>query len=185
MNSKIYQLKIELLGIKPPIWRRIKVDGKTTFSELHMIIQIVMGWKNGHLFEFENNELRISDDTEPDFFGSGEAKASDEITIEEVLKRKVSKIKYTYDFGDNWEHLITAEETEKGELPDGAICIKGKRNCPPEDCGGIWGYRESLSIINDPEHPDYEDTIEWMDEEFDPEYFDLEKTNEILASYYG
>lgn len=183
MKSRIYQLKIELLGIKPPIWRKIKVNGKTIFGDLHMIIQIVMGWEDDHLFEFENKELRISDNSESDFFNRFEAKDSDEITIEEVLKRKGSKIKYIYDFGDSWEHLITVEETEDGVLSNGAICLKGKRNCPPEDCGGIWGYMENLSIISDPKHPDYEDCIGWMGEDFDPEYFNLEKTNEILSGY--
>lgn len=116
MEGKIYQLKIELLGLKPLIWRRIKINGNTNFGELHEVIQIVMGWENDHLFEFKNKELRINDNPEPDSFNRFVVEDSDEITVEEVLKRKNSKIKYTYDFGDSWEHLITVEEIENGEL---------------------------------------------------------------------
>ncbi len=186
MSAKTYQLKITLSGVKPPVWRRIKINGPATFGYLHEVIQRVMGWENAHLFEFKNKDYTISpSDEEDDFMGFGETEGIDmeEITVEEVLKRKGSNIKYTYDFGDSWEHQILVEEIENdnGVLLHGVICLKGKRNCPPEDCGGPWGYMEMIEAIQDPKHPEREEFMEWLGEDFDPEHFDLDKTNQQLA----
>ncbi|MEA3487630.1 MAG: plasmid pRiA4b ORF-3 family protein, partial [Euryarchaeota archaeon] len=83
---------------------------------------------------------------------------------------------YTYDFGDSWEHKIQLEKIpprEKGiKYP---ICIKGKRACPPEDCGGTWGYEELLAILKDPKHEQYEEMLDWVGGEFDSEHFDVEE----------
>ncbi len=186
MPTKIYQLKITLAGVKPPVWRRIKINGKATFGDLHEVIQCVMGWENAHLFDFKNKDYTIvHGEEEDDFMGFGKAKGIDmeEITVEGVLKRKGSNIKYTYDFGDTWEHQIIVEEIEKdnGVLLHGAICLNGKRSCPPEDCGGPWGYMHMIEVIQNPKHPEYKEFIEWMSEDFDPEYFNLDKTNQLLA----
>lgn len=186
MPTKTYQLKITLSRVKPPVWRRIKINGQATFGDLHEVIQRVMGWENAHMFEFENPEYTISPASEEDDilgFGGTEGIDMEEITVEEVLKRKGAKIKYTYDFGDNWEHQILVEEIEKdnGVLLHGAICLNGKRNCPPEDCGGPWGYMEMIEAIQDPKHPEYEEFMEWLGDDFDPEYFDLDETNQLLA----
>ena len=92
---------------------------------------------------------------------------------------------YEYDFGDSWEHKILLEKIlpydSKIVLP---VCLKGKRACPPEDCGGIWGYEELLVTISDSKHPDHEDMLEWLGGNFDPEEFDLEEINEDLAEYW-
>lgn len=186
MSGTTYQLKIILSGVKPPVWRRIKINGHATFGDLHEVIQLVMGWENAHLFEFSNKEISIlPGEDEDDFMGVGDTEGIDmgEITVEEVLKKKGAKIKYTYDFGDNWEHQIVVEEIEKdnGILLHGAICLKGKGNCPPEDCGGPWGYMQMLEAVSDPKHPEYENYREWLGEDFDPEHFDLNETNQFLA----
>jgi hypothetical protein len=83
--------------------------------------------------------------------------------------------------GDGWDHQILVEKV----LPPDPeirypICIKGKRACPPEDCGGIWGYGEFLEIIKDPKHRDHRSMLEWIGGEFDSEAFDLEETNQKL-----
>lgn len=183
MNGKIFQLKIELpLEHKRPVWRSIKVDGNSTFRELHLLIQIVMGWENAHFFMFENKTLRISlaPGKQDLFFNKFIEIDADEITLEEVLKRKGSKIKYIYDFGDYWTHWITVEETKKTDVLQNAICLDGEGQCPPEDCGGIPGYLNILSIISDPNHSEYTDCIEWIGEGFDPEYFNLKQINKTL-----
>jgi hypothetical protein len=105
--------------------------------------------------------------------------------ISQLLKKERDSLIYEYDFGDGWEHKIILEKI----LPyDASVkvpsCIKGKRSCPPEDCGGTWGYQNLLEIIKDPSHPEHEEMLEWLGGEFDPEYFDMEETNEILAEYY-
>ncbi|MEM1219624.1 MAG: plasmid pRiA4b ORF-3 family protein, partial [Bacteroidota bacterium] len=61
-------------------------------------------------------------------------------------------------------------------------CIKGKRACPPEDCGGIWGYMEMIEIMKNPKHPEYEDTLEWLGEELDSEAFDMVSINKSLGT---
>jgi len=84
--------------------------------------------------------------------------------------------KYTYDFGDNWEHIIKLEKVlPRDKNINYPVCIGGKRASPPEDCGGVWGYEDFLKIINNPDHEEYEETIEWAGGEFDPEYFDVKE----------
>ena len=91
------------------------------------------------------------------------------------------KFRYEYDFGDSWEHVLVVEKVlppEPGrQVP---VCIKGKRACPPEDVGGVWGYAEFLEALQDPDHEDHEMYLEWIGGEFDAEEFDLEETNEML-----
>jgi len=102
-----------------------------------------------------------------------------------LLKKEKDSLIYEYDFGDSWEHKIILEKI----LPyDASLkvpsCIKGKRACPPEDCGGIWGYQNLVEIIKDPSHPEHEEMLEWLGGEFDPEYFDMNETNRMLGKYY-
>jgi len=174
--DKIYQFKITLRDSKPPIWRRIQVPDTYTFWDLHIAIQDVFGWSDYHLHEFEmihpssKRKVRIGfpdEDFGRDILPNWKQKISDYFSMEN------KKSDYLYDFGDSWEHEITLEKilaSEKGvNYPK---CVKGKRACPPEDCGGIWGYEEFLEAIKDPEHEQHNEMLEWIGEEFDPEYFD-------------
>lgn len=179
-SKKIYQFRVTLKGIRPPIWRRIQVPGNYSFWDLHVAIQDAMGWFDYHLHSFEminpktgfREEIGIPDDD----FGAFDHDVMPgwERRISRYFTPENSKSLYTYDFGDNWEHEIRLEKIlppEKG-IPY-PRCIKGKRACPPEDCGGVWGYGDMLETLSDPEHEDYKDTVEWLGEVFDPEYFDL------------
>jgi hypothetical protein len=91
------------------------------------------------------------------------------------------KFTYEYDFGDDWRHEVKVEKVlppdAEQQLP---MCIKGKRACPPEDIGGVWGYYEFLEAIKDPDHPDHEMYTEWRGDDFDPEAFDLDMVNSRL-----
>jgi len=175
--NHVYQFKITLRGIRPPIWRRIQVPETYTFWDLHMAIQNVMGWLNYHIHEFEivdpASGSMVNIGIPDDMFGTGvlpgwKKKIADYFSMENP------KANYTYDFGDNWEHKIQLEKIlprEKGvNYP---ICVKGKRACPPEDCGGVWGYAELLEAIKDPSHESHEELLEWLGENFDPEHFDV------------
>jgi hypothetical protein len=98
------------------------------------------------------------------------------------MEKHASRIaSYTYDFGDNWEHTIQIEKVVDAEpgirYPR---CIDGKRACPPEDCGGAWGYGDFLKAIQDPKHSEHEEMTEWIGGEFDPEEFDLAAVNNGL-----
>jgi len=177
----IYQIKISLIGAKPPIWRTFLVPSDLRLEAFHNVIQIVMGWTDSHLHQFIANNVfyGIPDDE----FGM-EIENEAKFKLFHLLKKEKDTIKYEYDFGDSWEHKILLEKIfpfdTKTALP---VCIKGKRACPPEDCGGIWGYEDLLETISNPKHPDHEDMLDWLGGEFDPEEFDLEEINGNLAKY--
>jgi hypothetical protein len=177
----IYQIKISLIGAKPPIWRTFLVPSDLRLDAFHDVIQIVMGWTDSHLHQFIANNVfyGIPDDE----FGM-EIEDEAKFKVFHLLKKEKDTIKYEYDFGDSWEHKILLEKIlpfdTKTALP---VCIKGKRACPPEDCGGTWGYEDLLETISNVKHPEHKEMLEWLGGEFDPEEFDLEDINEDLAEY--
>ena len=80
---------------------------------------------------------------------------------------------YDYDFGDGWEHELTLEAIlpqEPGKKYP--RCVAGARACPPEDCGGIGGYENLMTVIQTPTHEEYESTLQWLGRRFDPEAFE-------------
>ncbi|KJU84652.1 plasmid pRiA4b ORF-3 family protein [Candidatus Magnetobacterium bavaricum] len=172
--TNVYQFKITLRGIKPPIWRRVQVPETFTFGQLHSAIQDSMGWDGDHLHAFEigNPKTGLKDsigETKED--GYLESK----ITIPMYFSMDNRKALYTYDFGDNWEHNILLEKILPRKVGvKYPTCVAGKRACPPDDCGGPWGYEELLDIISDPQHSEYDNMIEWIGEDFDPERFHTE-----------
>ncbi len=176
-QTPIYQIKVTLRDSTPPIWRRIQVKGDTKLDELHDILQIAMGWTDSHLHTFrrEAAEYGVPD---PDFPDSMEDECS--VRLDRIATEGETII-YEYDFGDGWEHDL---EIEKVIAPEPGVyyprCFAGERACPPEDCGGVWGYENMLQILNDPDHEEYEEIREWMGEDFDPEAFDLEEINQLL-----
>lgn len=177
MAKQIYQIHIELKNSKPKIWRRLLVDSNIFLEELHDVIQIVMGWEDAHLHCFYDGMNQYA----PKEFQLEESIESKKVRLNRLLISIKSKITYEYDFGDEWIHVITLEKVlepdNKLQLPK---CIGGKLNSPPEDCGGIWGYYNMLEIIKDPDHDEHEDIMEWLDDDFDPEYFDMDEINEYL-----
>lgn len=174
----IYQLKITLQDVKPLIWRKFLVDSNTKLSDLHKIIQTVMGWTNSHLHEFRINNVIYC---EPDEEIEIEYVDYTKVKLKNLIANEGDKFHYAYDFGDGWEHIIELEKIlpyDKGSKYP--VCVAGERRCPPEDCGGPWGYEDILKIIQDPEHEEYEEQIEWLGDNFDPEYFNLDEINELL-----
>lgn len=176
LKSPIYQLKITLIDSNPLIWRRILISPNDTFEDLHGAIQDAMGWENAHLHDFclsfADKQKRIVM-TEEDMSDSAVI-----LEFEAVLNDYLpncKKVIYTYDFGDSWEHEIKLEKIiEKDKnIKNYPICIVGARACPPEDCGGIWSYMDMLEVIKDPSCDNYEETIEWLGDDFDPEKFEL------------
>ncbi len=173
----IYQLKITLDNSEPPIWRRIEVSPETKLDELHKIVQTTMGWKNGHLHHFMIGNAYYTPPSKWDDFGNDYTG----MKIRDFLRIEGAKMKYEYDFGDSWIHTIRLEkikEKERGvRYPR---CIKGKRACPPEDCGGVWGYMELESIMKDKKHEQYEEMVEWLGRKWDPEKFEVERIDKKL-----
>ena len=179
----VYQLKISLFDTVPSIWRRILIPTSATFWELHSAIQDIFHWNHSHLHEFMYDDKVFKKTM---LFGiPSDDYESAEIEILPSWKHKISKylnleepnLKYVYDLGDNWMHLIELENilpAEKGITYP--VCLGGKRNSPPDDCGGVHGYADMLEVLSDPNHDEYEDTKEWVDSitggTFDPEHFD-------------
>jgi hypothetical protein len=177
--SFVYQIKVSIKGASPPIWRRLEVSDQTTLAKLHKILQVAMGWTDSHLHQFIIGKKYYG---EPDSEMGFQTLNEKRFKLSQLLLKEKSKFIYEYDFGDSWEHEILIEKklpaTEGKKLP---VCLKGKGACPPEDIGGVWGYAEFLNAINDPEHPDHEDMLEWAGDQFDPEAFDLDEVNQFLA----
>ena len=179
--SSIYQLKITLRDCRPPIWRRVQVRSNELLAHLHYVIQLSMGWTNSHLHSFSIHGIEYG--VPMPEFDMDDMEVSDEkkIKLSEFIPGEKFKFSYLYDFGDSWEHEILVEKVlaadPETEYP---ICIKAKRACPPEDCGGAWGYRDFLEAIQDPEHPEHEEMLQWVGGSFDPENADLDEANEQL-----
>lgn len=178
-RSQAYQFKVTLLGIEPPIWRRIQVPGSYSFWDLHVAIQDSMGWLDYHLHLFrirdpetgEVAEIGIPDD-DP-FEDEVPCLPGWDVSMSTYFREPGARAEYEYDFGDDWKHEVLLEDivprVPRQKYPK---CLAGARACPPEDCGGMWGYEELLKTIRDPSHEEYESMMEWLGGRFDPEAFD-------------
>lgn len=181
------ELKIELEGITPPIWRRVVVPASTPLNVLHMVIQGAMAWQDSHLHEFEIEGRRYEmGDIESDFRDPDEEFLDERLfRLEQVVKPGDSFV-YTYDFGDNWRHLITVEAYELIEGSPDTIrpcCLDGERACPPEDCGGPFNYDEFLEALADPDREEHEDTKTWAGP-FEPEVFSVVQAHAFVTAMY-
>ena len=172
----MYQLKISIEGITPLIWRTILVPETFTLNQLHHIIQISFSWTNSHLYMFGEYENKIGD---PILWDDGETVSDREVKIENVLQAVGDKLKYEYDMGDGWKHTVILEKIE-GIQRKFSKCLDGERSAPPEDCGGKSGYHELIHHRLHPEKDGYLELLEWLDEDYDPELFDLKKVNKEL-----
>jgi len=171
--QEVYQLKITLKQSKPPIWRRVQVRSEITLAQLHLVIQIAMGWTDSHLHQFIVNGRVFGRPDYEELELNDEKKAS----LWRLVGLRDSFL-YEYDFGDDWQHQVLVEKVLPVE--QGAVyprCLTGKRACPPEDVGGVWGYGDFLMAIKDPMHPDHREMLDWVDENFDPAAFDPAAVN--------
>jgi hypothetical protein len=177
----LLSLKVTLRGIRPPIWRRLLIPGRMTLGDVHQAVQAAMGWEDAHLHVFEIAGRSYGDPHSVDDVANEER-----LTLKGVLKSGVRRFTYTYDFGDNWEHEIAIESTtppvEGRRYP---ACVAGKRNGPPEDCGGPWGYQHLLAVLADPSHPEHADHVEWIGEDFDAEDFTVEVADASVAARFN
>lgn len=177
--GRTLQLKVTLAGITPPIWRRLLVTTDVSLRRFHDILQIAFGWTDSHLHMFVAGEDRYGF---PDPDGELDWMKNDaRVKLGQVLTKAGDSLIYEYDFGDSWTHQVVVEKviSEPGALTVPG-CIGGARACPPEDCGGVWGYAELLKAIANPRHPEHAELLEWIGEEFDPEYFDAAAINKEL-----
>ncbi len=184
------QLKIVLYGTRPPLWRRIVLPSDTSVRTLHEAIQIAFGWHGGHLHLFTDELGRgygASADLMDLGFGS-EAHDEDGTALGGVLAEEGARLRYIYDFGDNWEHGITLEKALPH--PAGAErtvrCVGGRRaDVPAEDIGGVWGLAEVLELLEAPDGagggPYGELVAELRAAGYDPASFDRDGITARLA----
>jgi Plasmid pRiA4b ORF-3-like protein len=180
--APVYQLKVSLRDAKPPIWRRLLVPADISLARLHATILSAFGWHGGHMHVFE---------TAYGDFGHADRelghRADGSVTLEQVAQQVKDKIRYTYDFGDDWVHDIVVEKVLDPDPSTGyPRCTGGKRAAPPDDCGGIWGYEELVEVLADPAHPEHEERLEWLGladaSQFTPDAFDVEAVNSRLGA---
>ena len=174
----VYQIKVTLKGSRPPIWRRMQVISDTTLAQLHPLLQCVMGWEDAHLYQFVVSGIRYGD---PRLLGELDAEDARTVPLATLGLREKVKFFYEYDFGDSWEHELLVEKIlPRDEGKRYPVCLTGKGACPPEECGGIWGYASFLEAIRDPEHPEHDEMLAWVGGEFDPDILDLDDVNREL-----
>jgi hypothetical protein len=163
--ERFVQIKVTLNDIRPPIWRRLVLPSATTLEDLHFIILAAMGWQGGHLHAFRAAERQYSDPSEVE-----DAADESRMTISGLVRLGVSRFRYTYDFGDDWEHTILIEKKQPpATSPNVPTCLAGSQNCPPAT----------------PDTPESRELIETVGGKFDPEEFSVEKTNVRMARRLG
>jgi hypothetical protein len=153
------QIKVKLRGVsKPPVWRRLQVRGDMTLDGLHETILAAFGWAGYHMHVFENGSDRFGV-PDPELGFADERRVS----VGDLLGGVGDQLLYTYDFGDDWEHEILVEEVGEAD-PDVRYpaLVAAKGACPPEDCGGPWGYTELKEILADPAHDRHQEMLDWL-----------------------
>ena len=175
------QIEVTLYRVRPEIRRRLLVPANARLDWLHAVLQVAMGWNNSHLHRFNVNG-RLYSNTQHHF-----AEYEDDPVILEEADFKLGDVvygegaifSYEYDFGDDWQHQMVVERVLPPDsgVPRAALCTDGQRACPPEDCGGSWGYEELLSALRNRRHPEHARMREWVGREFDAEAFDIAHTN--------
>ena len=186
---KFYQLKISLNNITPPVWRRVAVPAKLSFSQLAYVLNTVMGWCGYHLFSFTffRDTLEIMEEGEDysfeDYWDGREYLEASNTCIEDFLEG-VKSFTYIYDFGDDWHHTVKVEKILELDA-DCSQLLKYKGETPKEDCGGVWGFENLVETLNNPDDPEYDDMMDWSGgratEEFIPEVV----TGELMATKFS
>jgi hypothetical protein len=190
-EPRAFELRVTLLEIEPEIWRRVRVPHDVRLDRLHAVLQILFGWTNSHLHQFELFDqrgvvhtlvkMRGSEDSggwiEPEL----QTRMETDCTLGEFLTAPGDRLGYEYDFGDGWRHEVELVAVEsQATRPAHALCLDGARAGPPDDSGGPPGYEQMLSIVANPRHRDHAHFKEWLGDH-DPEAFDLAAINHRLA----
>ena len=183
-EDAVLELRISLKNCEPKVERTLVVRADITFADLHWCIQAVMGWENAHLHEFKLGKKRVGMEPEDDFFADDELLLEDDVRLFELLPECNGKFVYWYDFGDDWMHDIKAKvlspaKAEGLKLP---CCTADVGACPPEDCGGVWGYAELLEGLRSGSAARKKEIRSWLGGNIDPEAFDPKVADRALRS---
>ena len=175
--KQIVQLRIELRGIEPKIWRRVQVPSDFTLRRVHDVIQATFVWLDLHVHEFNVVGRRYGmPEVESDDWGGPPLHSSSNIKLSQVLEWGINRFLYVYDFGDDWIHDISVEKlADPDEETEYPILVAGDGRAPPENVGGPPGFYAFIEAMLDQSHPDHENAVEWYGYElFDPRDIELE-----------
>jgi hypothetical protein len=174
-------LRIELLGVEPLIWRRVRVPGAMRLRTLHDVLQIVMGWQDCHLHEFRVGDALIGVVDRPDVDFPENMQDERSWTVAQVVDTGAPEFEYAYDFGDDWAHRVIVEPSTRSRIPGvGALCLAGEGACPPEDVGGPLGYMQFIEALADASHARHRTYVDWVGGVWDVRGFDLNRVNREL-----
>jgi hypothetical protein len=177
----ILTFHIKLVGTDPMVTRTFMASSEITMYELHHTIQVVMGWKNYHLYQFEVGDTVIADSRLWDEDEMGPITDVKEESVGKVFTEVGTTAVYEYDFGDSWiHHLELVDRTNHLKQVPLPIVISGNNACPPEDCGGIHGYKDLIAILKDPNHPEHREYKVWAGKNFNPVEFSVDACNAEL-----
>ena len=181
------ELRIKLTGMPVPVWRQMLVDSAISLHCLHQCIQAAFGWEDRHLYCFPIGDSLIepfAEDDVGDIPHGMEAIDSMAIRLRDIMTGKGWSIRYEYDFGDGWKHDVKVVNVHEGRSPlPRPELLRGRGACPPEDCGGVYGYIEMIETLNDPRHREHERMADYMGvSHLDPGEFDLEKARSRFRS---
>ncbi len=179
VSATVFQIKVTLRGIRPPICRRLRVPSTLTLGQPHQALQIAMGWTNSHMHQFSVGRQHFGV-PDPDDLWTAPVISERKIRLEQIAQT-TSRFSYEYDFGDGWTHDVVIERAETAtDVPHDRVCTDGRRACPPEDCGGPYGYTHLVEALSNPKHPEHDERREWAGPYWQPEEFDIDLVNKEL-----
>jgi hypothetical protein len=178
LSLTVHELRVTLLDVSPPVWRLIRVPSALPLSTVHAVLQIAFGWEDRHLHEWRVGDVIYGLSDEDSW---GEDLADESTAILGEVAPVDSILRYDYDFGDGWEHVVEvmAVRPYDANVPPVA-CLAGARAAPPEDSGGPSGYEHLVDALRDPDDAEHEEMVELFGDAWDPEHFDADQVNRQL-----
>jgi hypothetical protein len=183
----VYRFRIELNESDPLVWRELAVPEVCTLYQLHMIIQAAFGWMNSHLFQFSKNGLGDKENYSVPYEPEDLEEMIDarKIFVRQIFKKENDVFTYVYDFGDHWEHSVKLVERIDKDDKYCPVCIGGGGACPPEDVGGINGYKQMMEVFKTPRDPEKKEYIEWLGlvrrEKWNAKFCSVREANKRIA----
>lgn len=162
MSDQIARLRIELDHLEPRIWRRVAVGVSANLRALHELIQAVMPWQGYHLYQFTVGDRVYGEPGPDDALWDQKVYMAKSMRLATLIDRGVTQFRYTYDFGDDWQHHVVIESVEAADPTiTYPIFLGGERRAPPEDVGGPPGFMDFLEAIANRRHSQHKDMVCW------------------------
>jgi len=195
----IFALEMELIGSPVPVKRILRIPENMNLGYVQEVLMLAMGWEGHHLKEIRCGGItyftRQAGGEDPEKMEGFPQRDSFQYTLGDLLKLPGDSFTFIYDLGDSWKHIVTLVEIHPNMYEDtdgdyaGAHLIAGQGACPPEDVGGVYGYADMLKALTNHDEDDDEDDDEreeylnWLDREFDPEFFDLHELQNRMDDF--